>query len=347
MHINPINIFTSVAFRIFLQNCPEAVKSLLDNCIVASEVNSDNIGKVVFDFFLFHPDNSDNELAIVDLVIATDKKKLIEHPLFETFIRLKWIKVWKVYTVSFSVLCLFMVSMISFTLLNYSTIFVHTDATIKQVFWVLLLVTTVLLSLLHTAKLHHLLCRSCVTRSAKHKSLLSDWKARQERVYPVLDTLTPVLGFLILFVHDPTMVVALILYSSWQFMRSLTMFPRVGKHVFITSRVTRTISEFFLSYLIEILAFTVSFHVLLNRDTAMFRSLDDSFVFVITMLLGELDYASLAEAGDNKLVVKVRPRKLSTYYLVSLILPMPLFCLSYGKYFSVKKYLTLHSIQAS
>ena len=316
--------YTCVAFRIFLQNCPEAVKSLLDNCIVASEVNSDNIGKVVFDFFLFRPDNSDNELAIVDLVIATDKKKLIEHPLFETFIRLKWIKVWKVYTVSFIILCLFMVSMISFTLLNYSNIFVHTDATLKQVFWVLLLITTVLLSLLHAAKLHHLLCRSCVTRSAKHKSLLSDWKARQERFYPLLDTLTPVLGFLILFVHDPTMVVCLILYSSWQFMRSLTMFPRVGKHVFITSRVTRTISEFFLSYLIEILAFTVSFHVLLNRDTEMFRRLDDSFVFVITMLLGELDYASLAEGGDNKLVVKVRPRTLleNIYSIVSLILPM-------------------------
>ena len=94
------------------------------------------------------------------------------------------------------------------------------------------------------------------------------------------------------------------------------MFPRVGKHVFITSRVTRTISEFFLSYLIEILAFTVAFHVLLNRDTAMFRSLDDSFVFVITMLLGELDYASLAEAGDNKLVVKVRPRNLSTLHTI-------------------------------
>ena len=88
--------------------------------------------------------------------------------LFETFIRLKWIKVWKVYTVSFIILCLFMVSMITFTLLNYSNIFVHTDATLKQVFWVLLLVTTVLLSLLHAAKLHHLLCRSCVTRSAKH-----------------------------------------------------------------------------------------------------------------------------------------------------------------------------------
>ena len=86
-----------------LQNVPEAVKSLLDNCIVANDVGSDNIGKVVFDFFLFQPETGDDELALVDLVIATGKKKLIEHPLFETFIRLKWIKIWKVYTLSFMV----------------------------------------------------------------------------------------------------------------------------------------------------------------------------------------------------------------------------------------------------
>ena len=57
-----------------LQNVPEAVKSLLDNCIVANDVGSDNIGKVVFDFFLFQPETGDDELALVDLVIATGKK---------------------------------------------------------------------------------------------------------------------------------------------------------------------------------------------------------------------------------------------------------------------------------
>ena len=49
------------------------------------------------------------------------------------------------------------------------------------------------------------------------------------------------------------------------------MFPRVGKNVFITSRVTRTISEFFLCYLIEILAFTLAFHLLLNHERSVFK----------------------------------------------------------------------------
>ena len=76
------------ALRMFLQNCPEAFKCLLDNCLVASDQKfTDNVGKVVFDFFLFYPENNDNELAIVDLVISAGKQKLVEHPLFETFIR--------------------------------------------------------------------------------------------------------------------------------------------------------------------------------------------------------------------------------------------------------------------
>ena len=35
------------------------------------------------------------------------------------------------------------------------------------------------------------------------------------------------------------------------------------------------------------------------------RSLDDSFVLVVIMLLGELDYASLVETGNNTLVIKI------------------------------------------
>ena len=82
------------------------------------------------------------------------------------------------------------------------------------------------------------------------------------------------------------------------------MFPSVGRHVFITSRVTWTIAEFFLSYLVEILAFTLAFHILL-RDNTSFHSLADSFMMVIIMLLGELDYSSLIEAPENIWLLKI------------------------------------------
>ena len=100
------------------------------------------------------------------------------------------------------------------------------------------------------------------------------------------------------------------------------MFPRVGRHVFITSQVTGTISEFLLSYLIEILAFTISFHILLKEnemfryvsipflkilyiDLDGFRTLDDSFVVVVTMLLGELDWGLAIESHENVMVTRI------------------------------------------
>ena len=263
----------SSALRMFLHNTPEAVRSLLDNCIVILDSNSDNhnIGKVVFDFFLFHKADKGNcELALVDLVIATGKKKLLEHPLFETFIRLKWIKVWKVYSATFAILCLFMIALVGHTLLSFSTFFEESNELIKGAFSIFLLTMTVLMFLLHVAKLQHILFKNCLPTDIK-RSPLSDWTARQERLYPIMDTITPILGFFILFNKDSWVAVFLILYSSWQFMRSLTMFPRVGKNVFITSRVTRTISEFFLCYLIEILAFTLAFHLLLNHERSIFK----------------------------------------------------------------------------
>ena len=133
--------------------------------------------------------------------------------------------------------------------------------------------------MLHVAKLQDI-----VSKGRADYSLLSDWKARQERLYPLLDTITPILGFLILSLDRVDLTVILVMYSSWQFERNLTMFPKVGRHVFINSQVTRTTMEFFLCYFIEILAFTICFHILL-RDSPSFRSVDDSFVVVITMLL--------------------------------------------------------------
>ena len=65
-------------FCMFLQNCPESVESLLNDCLVPDANHStDDIGKVIFDFFLFCPEDSESsEVATIDLVIATGKTNL-------------------------------------------------------------------------------------------------------------------------------------------------------------------------------------------------------------------------------------------------------------------------------
>ena len=73
--------------------------------------------------------------------------------------RLKWLQVWKVYTLSFLVLALFMVAMVGLTMLRYSHNLDSLDNKEQWVtaFSVLLLISTILLSCLQVAKLQDLL----------------------------------------------------------------------------------------------------------------------------------------------------------------------------------------------
>ena len=96
----------------------------------------------------------------------------------------------------------------------------------------------------------------------------------------------------------------LVLYSSWQFMRILTVFPRVGKNIFISTQVTSTILEFFLSYIIELFAFTLTFHILLP-NTSIFSNIGDSFIKVVTMLLGEFEFEDLNEKDNVSWMAKI------------------------------------------
>ena len=214
------------ALRIFLQNSPDNIIDLLDNCIIVNDDSSDNnLGKVIFDFFLFDSDEDNrDELDFIDLVISSGKKNLLEHPLFQTFIRLKWIKIWKVYLFSFIILCMFMISLYGDVLLQFSHLFDDVDSDVKKIFWILHLFTTLLLLMLQVIKLSGILffnnCSSSLM-SDKKESHLSDWRGRREKFYPILDTLSPVVSLVSLFLPTPcqTMSVFLILYSSWQFMR--------------------------------------------------------------------------------------------------------------------------------
>ena len=47
--------------------------------------------------------------------------------------------------------------------------------------------------------------------------------------------------------------------------------------------------------------------IIIKPDVNFLRSVDDSFVMVITMLLGELDYKEMTDpmSGDNVMLVKI------------------------------------------
>ena len=101
----------------------------------------------------------------------------LDHVLIEVlkWFRLKWLQVWKVYTLSFLVLALFMVAMVGLTMLRYSHNLDSLDNKEQWVtaFSVLLLISTILLSCLQVAKLQDLLY--------KHRGGKAEYFSENER----------------------------------------------------------------------------------------------------------------------------------------------------------------------
>ena len=227
--------------------------------------------------------------------------RLLEHPLFETFIQLKWLKLWKYYTATFCFLLLHLIVLTLFTLFHYSHVSGSVPVFLQTVSWHFLLTTNVLLLLLQVFRVY---CSLQSPRSKLASSPMSGSVGRREHLYPLVDLLTPTLGFLVLLLASREVTGLTLLYCSWQFMRGLTVFPRVGKNMYIASEVTRTILDFFLSYLVVLLAFTLTFHILL-LDTEIFSNIGDSFIKVITMLLGEFEFEDLIQSGQVSWLTKL------------------------------------------
>ena len=166
-------------------------------------------------------------------VLETNRNKLLEHPLFEILVQLKWLQLWRIYTASFFFLLLHLTLLAVFAIVHFGNILAENEAHIgNQISFYLLLATNCLLSMLQMAKLHS------VHRSNEKKTMskLSRFAHRRDHLYPILDLVTPCLGFLVLFVENRELTGVLILYESWQFMNYLTVFPRVGRNIFITSQ---------------------------------------------------------------------------------------------------------------
>ena len=167
-------------------------------------------------------------------MLETNRNKLLEHPLFEILVQLKWLQVWKIYTGIFLTLLFHLIFLSVFAVVNFGDMLTGNNSIVGEEvsFW-LLLAANCLLSIVQLSKL------SSLWRPNNKKTLsrLSRFAERRDHLYPLLDIITPCLGFLVLFLKNRELTAVLILYESWQFMNALTVFPRVGKNIFITSQV--------------------------------------------------------------------------------------------------------------
>ena len=110
-------------FNSFLKNNPESLVALFDRCLINDEDMKKGAceANVVFDFFLFQASGpTGNELDLIEIIFASGRKRLLEHPLFEVFLKMKWEQAKPMFSVFFLIFLSHFSCILAFSLTRFS-----------------------------------------------------------------------------------------------------------------------------------------------------------------------------------------------------------------------------------
>jgi hypothetical protein len=220
------------------------------------------------------------DFRILELLIEAKKERFLSHPIFETYLKLKWYGTWKIYVLILILYASFLLSLIGYAMAHYG----HDQRLVpvdkRATGWAgFLTVTTAFLAVYVLAETTRTVQRHAHTG----KGLLS--------VLAVLSTqsgcdLSVVVMSMVLLMapldKDEVLkyVCAVVVVTSCHmFMRVLSRLPRIGIYFFMIKMVFVSILKFLLSYIWHFLGYAVAFHILLPKSEA-FTNLGDSFIKV-------------------------------------------------------------------
>jgi len=260
-------------FQKLLKACPNALEDLFDACLMC-----DGSGKrVILDFAPFSSSTASNacELNIIKQIFSKGKLDLLEHPIFELFILLKWARVHCLFKVSFFLLLLHMLAVLCFLLPRCGNIFTPDTCTtitrenILMTSFYVFVVSNSFLFVTQMAKLVALVQNiRCFYSTRPSFSILQDQAAMFDIAIHLHNTCTPVLGWITLAYPSRALAASLVLFASWHLLINLTMFPSIGVNTYMTTKVMRTVLGYFLAYSPLIVAFAIAFHILMPGSRA-------------------------------------------------------------------------------
>ena len=108
--------------RLFLRHSPECIERLLDKCLVSGSCSEQVQGRVILDFGMFFPiplvelEDRCRDFSVLELLLEYKKERFLSHPLFETYLKLKWFGTWKIYVIILLLYLAFLVSVIGYSI---------------------------------------------------------------------------------------------------------------------------------------------------------------------------------------------------------------------------------------
>ena len=304
-------------FQNFLKYSPDALHNLFDQCLIKPHYFQVQ-GTIFFDFFLFKSDPWNNsEMEIFATIISAKKERFLLHPLFETFLQIKWRRtaytfyLFVVWILFYQVTLIFY-SLNRFTFLSESIIKHLLEASmlcfyfaliVNCVFSFLLYVITIVQYFKYAKKWCFFLICFGILKSFT-------WHLAQ----PIM------CGFFVFGQLEEktarSLCAILVFMASVQSMETLARLPRVGIQTLMMTKVFLSVTTFFSSFGPAFIAFCVIFHVLLP-SSASFARLEDSFLKVLSMLMGELDFT-------NSFIVKYEANFVAKLFFLLFLIVMAL-----------------------
>ncbi len=286
------------ALKIFLRRAPDCVEHLLNRCVVT--FCKDQIqGNIFFDFFLLFPPpppkgaSADlthqevGELTLLETLIQARKERFLTHPVFETFLKLKWYRTWRLYLVILLMSATFTVSLLGYVLTRFGNVLDSpVDPYTTDSWWYFLAVTTTYTALIDVCKIWYV-CSHCLScpKDQANRILKDPSLALHMAMSKAKDTAIPILSLILLNVGIDAEVrryVAAVsaVLSCFNFMLALSRLPKVGIYIFMLNKVFGTIISFFVSYFWHFLGYAVAFHILMPGKDGAFSSLGNSVIKV-------------------------------------------------------------------
>ena len=309
-------------FDQILQNHPSSMKSYLDKMVTSTNPDSDIRDQhLIFHFAMFNQDTTrkqnyfDKHLKLIN----SDCSNMLRHPLMALFTSLKWQRHQTKYSFNFFI---FLVFLLIFTahgiycidylqcddpkinencqkesnMLKLNMIYNMT----KYFSWGLLMVLIVMEILQFVSKVLTLEVKEYFTK---------------QNMIEVAMLVTTLAFFIVQFIDDEYWLLEHLLgwslFLSWMDLTLfLARFDLFGKHIYLSWHVLKKVGWSLVVYIPSVIAFSTAFHSFLRRND-IFQGSTSSVIKVLTMLLGEFDFADnflfdkVKEDGDSNFSVQV------------------------------------------
>ena len=120
LHSNPLR--TSSTFQHLILHHSEAITYMLDKHVTTINETVQQTNRVYLDLSMFNSEeyNLESELSIVNLLFSRFKYKVMEHPLIELMVLLKWKKVWYFFVIGMILNLLYSGIILSFMITSFT-----------------------------------------------------------------------------------------------------------------------------------------------------------------------------------------------------------------------------------